>query len=58
MVYEQWEGAGAKRFEQRLQDITLKKMAHRPEPLPADIVKTLDEMQTKWEQDLSQRGGQ
>ena len=52
MVYEQWEAAGEKRFEQRLQDLTLKKMEHRPEPLPADIIKTLDEMQQKWEQDL------
>ena len=49
MVNEQWKTAGAKTFEQRLQDVTLKKMAHRPEPLDADIIKTLDKMQERWE---------
>jgi trimethylamine--corrinoid protein Co-methyltransferase len=48
MVYDQWKNAGAKTFEQRLQEVTLKKMAHRPEPLPADTIKTLDEMQASW----------
>ena len=48
MVYDQWKNAGAKSFEQRLQEVTLKKMAHRPEPLPADTIKTLDEMQASW----------
>ena len=48
-VYDQWKADGGKSFEQRLQEITLKKMEHRPEPLPADIIKTLDEMQQGWE---------
>ncbi|BBO70667.1 trimethylamine methyltransferase MttB [Desulfosarcina alkanivorans] len=49
MVYDQWKTAGAKTFEQRLQAETLKKMEHRPEPLPADTIKLLDEMQAGWE---------
>ena len=48
MVYDQWKTAGAKTFEQRLQETTLKKMEHRPEPLPADNIKTLEEMQAGW----------
>ncbi len=47
-VYPQWEAAGAKKFEQRLQEITLEKMAHHPEPLAEDTVKVLDEMQAGW----------
>jgi trimethylamine--corrinoid protein Co-methyltransferase len=48
MILEQWEAAGAKNLEQRLQETTLKKMEHRPEPLPADTLKTLDAMQADW----------
>jgi trimethylamine--corrinoid protein Co-methyltransferase len=48
MVHDQWKAAGAKTFEQRLQEATLKKMAHRPEPLPEDTIKALDEMQKGW----------
>jgi trimethylamine---corrinoid protein Co-methyltransferase len=48
MVYGRWEKTGAKRFEERLQEITLKKMAHRPEPLPDKMVKELDRMQSGW----------
>ena len=48
-IYDQWLSAGAKTFEQRLQEATLKKMAEQPEPLPADTVKTLDEMQKGWQ---------
>jgi trimethylamine--corrinoid protein Co-methyltransferase len=47
-IYEQWEKAGRKTFEQRLQEVTLKKMEIQPEPLPADTIKTLDEMQKGW----------
>jgi len=49
MVYDQWKAAGAKTFEQRLQEATLKKMQHRPEPLSAETIKTLDEMQRHWQ---------
>jgi trimethylamine--corrinoid protein Co-methyltransferase len=48
MVYDQWKSTGAKTFEQRLQETTLKKMEHRPEPLDTDTLKTLDEMQAGW----------
>ena len=48
MVYEKWEKAGAKTFEQRLQEITLEKMKHRPTPLPDKVIKELDKMQAKW----------
>jgi trimethylamine---corrinoid protein Co-methyltransferase len=48
MVHDQWKAAGAKTFGQRLQEVTLKKMAHRPEPLPEDTIKALDEMQKGW----------
>jgi trimethylamine--corrinoid protein Co-methyltransferase len=48
-VYAQWESDGALSFEERLQAETLAKLAHRPEPLSADILKTLDEMQASWE---------
>ncbi len=48
MVYDQWRSAGAKTFEQRLQEATLKKMGHRPAPLDADTIKNLDEMQAGW----------
>ncbi|MFO7713712.1 trimethylamine methyltransferase family protein [Desulfosarcina sp.] len=48
MVYDQWRSAGARTFEQRLQEVTLKKMAHRPEPLPEETLKTLDDMQQGW----------
>ncbi|MGA8283024.1 MAG: trimethylamine methyltransferase family protein [Desulfobacterales bacterium] len=48
MVQDQWKAAGAKTFEQRLQEVTLKKMAHRPEPLSEETIKALDEMQKSW----------
>ena len=47
-INEQWETAGGKTFEQRLQEVTLKKMEIQPEPLPSDTLKTLDEMQKGW----------
>ena len=48
MVLNQWETNGAKHFEQRLQELTLEKIKHRPEPLDKDTIKTLDEMQARW----------
>ena len=48
MVYDQWNASGAKRFEERLQALTLEKMKHRPAPLPADTIKILDDMQRSW----------
>jgi trimethylamine:corrinoid methyltransferase-like protein len=48
MGYDKWKKEGARTFEQRLQEITLEKMKHRPAPLPAEIVKELDRMQAAW----------
>ncbi len=47
-VFANWQKAGEKRMESRLQELTLEKMKHRPEPLPADIIKELDRMQALW----------
>lgn len=48
MVYANWVDAGAKKLEQRLQEITLDKMKHRPAPLASEIVKELDRLQEAW----------
>ena len=48
MVYDQWKEAGAKRFEERLRDLTKEAMTHQPAPLPEDVVKELDRMQAHW----------
>jgi trimethylamine--corrinoid protein Co-methyltransferase len=48
MVIAQWEEAGSKRFEQRLQQSTLAKMKHRPAPLAAELIRELDRMQKGW----------
>jgi trimethylamine--corrinoid protein Co-methyltransferase len=49
MGYDKWKKDGAKTFEQRLQELTLKKMMHRPQPLSTEIVKELDRMQAGWQ---------
>jgi len=48
MVYDNWEKQGSKKLEQRLQEITLEKMKHRPIPLSPAIVEELDRMQLTW----------
>ena len=47
-IYDTWEKRGKKRFEQRLQELTIEKMKHRPKPLPEDVKKELDRMQASW----------
>jgi trimethylamine--corrinoid protein Co-methyltransferase len=47
-VMAQWEAAGSKRFEQRLQQSTLAKMTHRPAPLASEQIRELDRMQKGW----------
>ncbi len=47
-VFAQWEAAGSKSFEQRLQALTLEKMTHHPAPIADDTIKMLDEMQGSW----------
>jgi trimethylamine--corrinoid protein Co-methyltransferase len=49
MVYDQWREAGAKRFEERLRELTQEAMAHQPAPLAPDVIKELDRMQVHWE---------
>jgi len=47
-IRDDWEKAGAKRFGQRLQEMTLEAMKHRPKPLDDDVVKELEKMQAAW----------
>jgi len=47
-VYANWKNGGEKKIEQRLQELTIQKMQHRPEPLSEDIIKELDRMQAAW----------
>jgi trimethylamine--corrinoid protein Co-methyltransferase len=48
MVYDQWKEAGAKRFEDRLRELTREAMEHQPAPLAPEVIKELDEMQKSW----------
>jgi len=48
-VYDQWKEMGAKRFEERLRDLTQEAMDHQPAALPSDVIKELDRMQVHWE---------
>ncbi|MGD2187443.1 MAG: trimethylamine methyltransferase family protein [Desulfobacterales bacterium] len=47
-VYDQWKEMGAKRFDERLRDLTREAMAHQPASLPSDVIKELDRMQAHW----------
>lgn len=47
-VYANWEKNGSQTLEQRLQQLTLKKMEHRPTPLSEKIITELDRMQAAW----------
>ncbi len=47
-VFGIWESSGSEKLEQRLQEETLEKMKHRPDPLPVEVVKELDQMQASW----------
>ncbi|MDJ0784880.1 MAG: trimethylamine methyltransferase family protein [Desulfosarcinaceae bacterium] len=49
MMTDKYESMGAKKFEQRLQELTLRKLEHTPAPLDADTLRTLDEMQAGWQ---------
>jgi trimethylamine--corrinoid protein Co-methyltransferase len=48
-LYDQWEEMGAKRFEERLRDLTKEAMEHQPAVLASDVIKELDRMQAHWE---------
>ena len=47
-IYEKWKGKGEKRMEQRLQELTIEKMKHRPAPLDGKVTQELDRMQAAW----------
>ena len=47
-VYGTWKKLGAKKFDQRLQELTLEKMKHEPKPLAKEVVAELDRMQASW----------
>jgi len=47
-IYDQWKEMGAKRFEERLRDLTHEAMQHQPAPLDSDVIKELDRMQVHW----------
>jgi trimethylamine--corrinoid protein Co-methyltransferase len=48
-INAQWLEQGAVRFEERLREQTRLAMAHRPPPLPEDIIKELDQMEKRWQ---------
>ena len=47
-IHAQWIEKGAKRFEERLRERTKTAMEHEPAPLPAEIIKELDQMEKHW----------
>jgi trimethylamine--corrinoid protein Co-methyltransferase len=48
MMFDKWQSSGAKQFEQRLQELTLKKLEHTPMSLDKETLRNLDEMQAGW----------
>jgi len=48
-VYDQWQEAGARRFEDRLRELTREAMDHKSAPLASEVIEELDRMQTHWE---------
>jgi len=49
MIQDRWLADGAKTFEDRLREKTLKAMEHVPEPLAPEVVRELDRMQAAWQ---------
>jgi trimethylamine--corrinoid protein Co-methyltransferase len=47
-IQDVWQAEGAKRFEERLREKTLKVMEHKPAALAPEIVKELDRMERHW----------
>ncbi len=43
-MYHKWEEHSSHKFEKHLQELTLKKMEHKPMGLPQGIIKELDQM--------------
>ena len=47
-IYATWLSAGAKRFEQRLQEKTEEVMRHQPSPLPDDVLREMECIAQSW----------
>jgi len=47
-ILAQWQERGSKQFEERLREATVKAMAHKPAPLPMEVVKEIDRMAKHW----------
>jgi trimethylamine--corrinoid protein Co-methyltransferase len=47
-IYDIWVQKGAKRFDERLREKTLKIMQHQPAPISEDILQELDNMAKNW----------
>ena len=47
-IHAQWLKQGGKRFEERLREQTRRAMEHEPAPLPAEVIKELDQMAKHW----------
>jgi trimethylamine--corrinoid protein Co-methyltransferase len=47
-IHDVWQAEGAKRFEERLREKTLKVMGHQPAALAPEIVKEIDQMAKHW----------
>ncbi len=48
-IYEQWFDQGSKQFTERLRQQTMTAVRHQPEPLPADVIKELNQMEKYWQ---------
>jgi trimethylamine---corrinoid protein Co-methyltransferase len=48
MMRQEWEAGGSKTFEDRLREYTEEAMAHKPAPLPPEVIKEFDAMQKNW----------
>ncbi|MGD2026899.1 MAG: trimethylamine methyltransferase family protein [Anaerolineales bacterium] len=48
-IYDTWLQEGAKTFDQRLQEKTTRLMDHQPEPLPKEVRRELEKMESRWE---------
>jgi trimethylamine--corrinoid protein Co-methyltransferase len=48
-VLDQWKEAGAKRFEERLRELTRQALHHQPAPLAPEVIKEMDRLQAHWQ---------
>ncbi len=48
-IYDVWQQQGGKRFEERLREMTLAVMDHKPAALALEIIQELDRMAAHWE---------